>query len=116
LDIASELAVAPPASAPPATPAASADPASDLFAEAHRLHFVAKDPARALPAWDAYLAASPRGRFVPEARYNRALALVRLGRTAEAQRELEAFARGDYGNYRRDEARALVDALQKTAP
>lgn len=97
---------------PVAAPAVSApDPNAPLFAEAHRIHFVERDPARALAAWDRYLAVAPAGRFAPEARYNRALSLVRLGRTDEARPELEAFARGTYGNYRRDEAKALLDAL-----
>jgi hypothetical protein len=105
-----------PPSEPPAAPSASAnDPNAALFAEAHRLHFIERDPARALAAWDRYLAAAPNGRFAPEARYNRALALVRLGRPAEAKSELEAFAHGTYGNYRRDEAKALLDALTRDA-
>jgi hypothetical protein len=107
------VTVAPDPAPPPA--AASADPASALFADAHRIHFVDKDPARAVAAWDAYLKASPNGRFVPEARYNRALALVRLGRIAEAERELSAFAGGAYGTYRREDARALLEALKKDA-
>ena len=103
-----------PAPAPP--PVASApDPHAPLFAEAHRLHFIDRDPARALAAWDRYLATAPNGRFAPEARYNRALALVRLGRVAEAKTELEAFARGTYGSYRRDEANALLEALASDA-
>jgi len=89
--------------------------AAALFAEAHRLHFVDRDPVRALAAWDRYLAAAPSGRFVPEARYNRALALIRAGRELEAKRELEAFANGTYGGYRRDEARALLDAIDGDA-
>jgi hypothetical protein len=100
----------------PAAPSAHApDPYAGLFAEAHRLHFIDRDPARALAAWDRYLAAAPEGRFAPEARYNRALALVRLGRHAEARAELAPFARGAYGSYRRDEAKALLDALARDA-
>ena len=95
----------------PAAVASAADPHADLFAEAHRLHFGGKDPERALAAWNRYLSAAPTGRFAPEARYNRALTLVRLGRSAEARTELEAFANGSYGEYRRAEARALLDAI-----
>lgn len=99
-----------------AAPSASAsDPHAALFAEAHRLHFTERDPARALAAWDRYLAVAPDGRFSPEARYNRALALVRLGRHAEATSELAAFARGAYGSYRRDDAQSLLDALARDA-
>ena len=78
---------------------------------AHAAHFVDHDPARALAAWDAYLRAAPNGEFAPEARYNRALSLVRLGRTAEAQSALEPFATGAYGNYRKTEASALLERL-----
>lgn len=106
--------IAPPPLAP--SPSASAaDPHAALFAEAHRLHFTERDPARALAAWDRYLDAAPTGRFAPEARYNRALALVRLGRRVEAQKELAVFANGMYGDYRREDARALLDALAREA-
>jgi hypothetical protein len=116
------IAIAPPprsapvvAAPPPSSAAPAADPATALFSEAHRLHFVEKDPARALAAWDAYLRAAPNGRFAPEARYNHALALVRLGRVAEAKRELAPFADGTFGAYRRDEARSLLEALDRDA-
>lgn len=109
-------AVEPPETqAQPAPSASAPDPHAALFAEAHRLHFIDRDPARALAAWDRYLAVAPDGRFSPEARYNRALSLVRLGRRAEAQAELAAFANGTYGSYRRDEAKALLDALTRDA-
>lgn len=98
---------------PPASASAPADANAALFAEAHRVHFVDKDSARALAAWDAYLRAAPSGRFVPEARYNRALTLVRLGRTSEATTDLRAFASGTYGEYRREEAKALLEALER---
>lgn len=81
------------------------------YEEAHALHFGAHSPAAALAAWDAYLAQYPSGRFAVEARYNRALTLVRLGRTDEAREALTPFADGAYGAYRRTEARALIDAL-----
>jgi hypothetical protein len=64
-----------------------------------------------LRGWDAYLSAAPRGRFAPEARYNRALTLIRLGRRDEAREALRPFAEGAHGDYRRDEAARLIDAL-----
>jgi hypothetical protein len=105
---------------PPTTiaawPAASAsDPNAPLFAEAHRVHFTERDPARAIVAWDRYLSAAPNGRFIPEARYNRAISLVRVGRRDEAHRELQAFASGTYGSYRQREATALLNALDRDA-
>jgi hypothetical protein len=84
-----------------------------LFAEAHRIHFEEHDPKRAVEAWDRYLARSRDGRFVPEARYNRALALVRLGRKAEAADALRPFADGAFGDYHRADARTVIDALSR---
>ncbi|HET9929649.1 MAG TPA: hypothetical protein VFQ35_03135 [Polyangiaceae bacterium] len=101
-----------PVNPPPAPPEAN-DPAHELYRVAHQAHFVEHDFASALRAWDAYLAAAPSGRFAPEARYNRALCLVRLGRKDDAERALRPFAEGAYGTYRRDEAKALIEALQR---
>jgi len=89
-----------------------ADPTLALYRVAHAAHFVDRDPARALAAWDAYLAAAPSGAFAPEARYNRALSLVRLGRKQEARNALEPFANGAYGGYRRAEASALLEHIE----
>jgi len=117
-----ELAPTPPivvAEATPVRPAVSAsasaaraeraDPTLALYRVAHAAHFVDRDPARALAAWDAYLSAAPNGQFAPEARYNRALSLVRLGRRQEARSALEPFANGAYGDYRKAEASALLE-------
>ena len=95
----------------PQTPEERADPTLSLYRVAHTAHFVDRDPARALAAWDAYLAAAPNGTFAPEARYNRALSLVRLGRNTEAKSALTPFANGVYGTYRQSEASALLQQL-----
>jgi hypothetical protein len=87
------------------------DPAFELYRVAHRAHFVEHDSERALAAWNAYLLAAPGGSFAMEARYNRALCLVRLDRAAEARNALEPFAQGRYGGYRKAEAQRLIDAL-----
>jgi hypothetical protein len=87
------------------------DQASRLYAAAHHAHFVDRDSPTALRAWDAFLAFAPDDALAPEARYNRALTLVRLDRRADARLALEPFARGAYGHYRVREARALLDAL-----
>ena len=95
-----------------AAPAASApDPTFELYRSAHRAHFVERDWSRALSAWDAYLRAAPRGALAPEARYNRALCLLRLHRNDEARAALQPFAQGSYGTYRREEAQKLLEAL-----
>lgn len=78
---------------------------------AHHAHFRDRDPAAALREWDAYLAMYPEGRFAVEARYNRAISLVRLGRRGEAREALAPFATGTYGGYRRAEAQGLLDAM-----
>lgn len=59
-------------------------------------------------AWDRYLAAFPRGRFAPEARWSRAVALASEGRSMEARTALETFASEPNG-YRAAEARRLLE-------
>jgi len=83
-----------------------------LYRSAHAAHFEGHDPSAALAAWNAYLDAAPQGEFALEARYNRALTLVRLGRLPEAKAALAPFARGDYGGYRRVEAQDLVRRIE----
>lgn len=95
----------------PATPAPRVESAElALFRRAQSLHLAHADGA--LAAWDAYLRVAGNGVLVPEARYNRALCLVRLGRKRDARAALEPFARGDFGEYRRREAQALLEALR----
>lgn len=103
----------PPPSQGPVTaaPGPTTDAEGPLYAAAHAAHFVDRDAAAALRAWDAYLAAYPDGRLALEARYNRALTLVRLGRLAEARTALAPFAQGALGGYRQREARSLLEAL-----
>jgi hypothetical protein len=84
--------------------------AASLYRDAHELHFVRRDFARALAAWDRYLLAS--GPLAIEARYNRAIALAHLGRCDEAVAALHPFADGALGSYRQAEARALIDKLR----
>jgi hypothetical protein len=95
---------------PPAPSSAATDEADALYRAAHDRHFRGGSPAAAVAAWDAYLAKAPRGRFVPEARYNRALALLRAGRKSEGLSALEPFARGAFGGYRKADAQKLLDA------
>jgi len=110
--------VAPPPPIAPRSvaPAAPAVPNGELlYRRAHDLHFHGSDPVIALAAWDAYLAADPAGQLAVEARYNRALVLVRLGRYVEARAALLPFARGEVApaGYRRSEAEQLVERLAR---
>jgi TolA-binding protein len=111
------LAAAPPS----AKPSASAKPAPSieatdadlaLYKKAHQLHFVQHDHAAAFVAWNEYLAQFPGGTFVVEARYNRAVCLVKLGRNDEARAALKPFADGQVaGGYRQREAASLLELL-----
>lgn len=102
-----------PAAVEPA-PALAAD-APDLYRAAHQIHFHDNEPTRALAAWDAYLASQPSGRFAVEARYNRAMSLIRLRRYRDALTALEPFARGDVlpAGYRQSEAQRLSERLSR---
>jgi RNA polymerase sigma-70 factor (ECF subfamily) len=92
--------------------AAAHDPLHALYVRAHHAQFVERDYARALAAWDEYLA--PRaGTFAVEAQFNRAIALAQLGRVDEARAAIARFAAGAYGDYRRQSARRLLDLLAK---
>jgi hypothetical protein len=97
----------------PAPVTSAPDPELELYRAAHRAHFQDQDTLRALGAWNAYLEQNPNGRFALEARYNRALCLVRLGRKDEARAALSPFANGSFGGYREREARELIEALSK---
>ena len=83
------------------------------FADAHRAHFGGGPPSAALDAWDRYLARFPAGRFVPEARFNRAVTLLRLRRDEEARAALRPFADGAYEGVRAREAGALLRAIEQ---
>jgi hypothetical protein len=113
--VAAETSAPPPAvsdakpapTVPPPAREAVREPDDMLYRRAHEAHFVDHDWPRALAGWDAYLAKEPNGRFAPEARYNRALVLIRLGREDEARAALLPFANGTFGGYRQAEAQQL---------
>jgi RNA polymerase sigma-70 factor (ECF subfamily) len=87
------------------------DPLRAEYLRAHQAQFVAHDYEAALGAWNTYLAHASTGTFDVEARYNRAIALAHLGRVAEAREALAPFAAGDYGDYRRQAAKRLLELL-----
>lgn len=103
------------ASAPVAAVEPSLAAAPDLYRVAHQLHFHGADPAAAVAAWDKYLASEASGRFAVEARYNRAMALIRLRRYREAHIALDPFARGEVApaGYRQTEAKQLSQRLER---
>jgi predicted Zn-dependent protease len=79
------------------------------YRAAQRFQFEQNDCANAVKSWEAYLIADPRGPLVLDARYHRAECLFQLGRSAEARAALKPFADGEYGSYRRDAARKLLE-------
>jgi hypothetical protein len=87
-----------------------------LYIAAHAAHFGGARADLALAAWDRYLAVAhgddPQSGFVLEARYNRAICLVRLGRYDEAREALRPFAGGAYQGYRRADAQSLIDKME----
>ncbi len=103
---------APPRSAVVAAATATTAAATAAFARADRLHRSGADVA-ALAAWDDYLTAHATGTLTIEARYNRALVLVRLRRWAQAKAALAPFAAGAVQpiGYRQADARALLEAI-----
>jgi hypothetical protein len=117
---------APPGAGRPAVEALAVTPAPDTpnegdaqlnaYRSAHRAHFDGGSAAASLAAWDRYLADFPAGSFADDARFNRALCLIRLGRITEARRALEPFAGAPPGSYRRAEATSLLAGLDSAQP
>jgi hypothetical protein len=101
--------------APSSSPLGEADPQLEAYRAAHRTHFDGGNPGAALAAWDRYLADFPAGSFATDARFNRALCLVRLGRAMEARAALTPFATAAPGSYRQAEASALLQGLAGAA-
>jgi len=85
------------------------------FRRADQLQVRGDDATATLAAWDAYLAAHPTGTLAVEARYNRALTLVRLRRWADARAALAPFVDATVAprGYRQAEASALADAIAR---
>lgn len=101
----------------PSKPDHTADPDAEARAYelAHRAHFSSRSPKRALLAWNTYLRDYPHGVFELEAKFNRALCLVLLGRYSQAAVALRPFAIGKRHEYRREEANMLLDWMNKNA-
>jgi hypothetical protein len=90
---------------------ASPDAELAAYRIAHEAHFHGDDPAAALAAWDAYLAAYPGGNFAVDARYDRALALIKLQRYDDARAALAPFVAAPAGSYHQADAAKLTGAL-----
>lgn len=102
--------------APAETPPGAEPLGLDVYRKAHDAQFRSRDCRAALDGYAAYLRESPSGALRIEASYNTALCEIELGLVARARRSLTPFARGSYGSYRQEEARALLEALDAKAP
>lgn len=96
---------------PASAPSAPVDMGLAAYRQAHDAQFKRADFRTALAGYRRYLAEHPSGVLAAEANYNSALCQLRLGQTEAARRSLLPFARGTYGSYRQEEARALLEAL-----
>jgi hypothetical protein len=116
--VAPAVPVAPPRPVVPtlAAPASANDAETQLYARAHEAHFTRDAPRAALAAWNQYLRQYPNGAFVPDARYNRALCLLRLRQLDAAALALRPFADGAFHGYRRVEADTLLDWIARQRP
>jgi hypothetical protein len=103
----------------PARPDRPVAPPSDTerralvaYREAERLQFTESNCAAALVAWDRFLPLAGSSPLAFDARYDRALCLLHLGKTAEARAALTPFASAAPGSYRQAEAQSLLDSLR----
>lgn len=81
------------------------------YQAAHRAHFQEGDFTSAVAGYRRYLHEEPSGTFALEAKYNLGVCLIRMGQGALAKTLLQPFAQGTYGNYRKDSAAKLLEAL-----
>jgi hypothetical protein len=88
------------------------DPALNTYQMAHRAQFRGGDCSAAAQGYEEYLSVAPGGSFAVDARYNRAVCLIKLGRTVEARSALKPFADGRYGAHRQKRAGELLSALE----
>ncbi len=88
--------------------------ALSTYRAAHRAQFQSGDCSAAVIGYQNYLSEDPQGSFALEAKYNRGVCFAKLGRTDEAVRALRPFADGQFGDYRQEKSRALIEALGST--
>jgi tetratricopeptide (TPR) repeat protein len=98
----------------PAPPASSdgARLALQAYRDAEHLQFDLKDYAGALDGWERYLRLAGDSPLAVDARYDRGLCLMHLGRKDEARAALAPFAAASPGSYRQAEAQSFLDALR----
>jgi len=85
----------------------------DAYQAAHDAHFKTQDYRIAQMLWLQYLQSFPNGRLAPEAKYNRAVALLRLGDQEQANREFQQLLQESRLAYRHGEILRFLRAPSK---
>jgi TolA-binding protein len=83
----------------------------DLYERAHRAHFHEGSARAALRLWNEYLARFPHGRLLPEAQFNRAVCLVRLGDIERAREILLRLTAAPGSDHPKEQAEKLLAKL-----
>ncbi len=96
-------------SAPPPT-------ALELFEEANRAHFTAKNYAQAVEGWSRFLEAYPGAPLADDARYNRVVALFKLGQLGQAEEGAREALRQTPATAHRNELEKLIELIAGSNP
>ena len=112
---ADEEAAAPASRSPRLRPSSSRGLAGstelDTYERAHRMHFHESSPRATLRGWNEYIARFPQGRFLPEAQFNRAICLVRLGDIERAREVLLRLTAAGGSDHPKEQAEKLLARL-----
>jgi len=118
----SELSASPPPVTTPARATAEASaPAKqpktevsdlDLYGRAHEAHFHENNFRKALRLWMEYADRYPQGRFLPEAQFNRAVCLLRMGDRQAARRVLAKLVKSPTPDHPKDDAERLLAEIR----
>lgn len=80
----------------------------EAYRVAHDSHFRHQDYRLAQMLWLQYLQSFPNGKLAPEAKYNRAVALLKLGDDEQAHQEFEQLLQEPRLAYRHGDIRAML--------
>jgi len=84
----------------------------DSYGRAHVAHFQSHDFKKALRLWTDYVRRYPHGRFLPEAEFNRAVCLVRLGESTAARQALLKLVSSESPDYPKAQAERLLAEIR----
>jgi TolA-binding protein len=84
----------------------------DWYGRAHVAHFQSHDFKKALRLWTDYVRRYPHGRFLPEAEFNRAVCLVRLGESTAARQALLKLVSSESPDHPKAQAERLLAEIR----